>query len=70
MLGGALFYLAVRESLTVLNSGTWGFFFYLNLNKVREQNPRTLSKEKCVNQHCIKHEIPLFFPMQECSDKF
>lgn len=70
MPGGALFYLAVRESLTYLRNISGGSFFYLNSNKIRQQSPSILSKAKCVSQHCLKHDIPVLFAMQECSDKF
>lgn len=72
MLGGALFLPCCQGKLnnSQLRNMVGFFFSYLNLNKVREQIPRILSKVKCVSQHCIKHDIPLSFPVQECSDQF
>lgn len=54
MLGGALFLPCCQGKLNnsqLRNMVGFFFFSYLNLNKVREQIPRILSKVKCVSQH-------------------
>lgn len=63
------FTLLSGKVLTILNSGTccfFSFFFYLSL-KIRElsHNSLSLSLSKKVSANTIKHEIPLFFFIQE-----